>query len=65
MNKWITRCLATVGLALAGLLLLLSGTSQAARAAAGVRYVAPGGNDSGLCQDFTHPCHTLPLTRYG
>jgi hypothetical protein len=59
MNKRIVNCLAAVGLALVGLLLLLSGTSQAARAAAAIRYVAPAGNDAGMCLDVAHPCSTI------
>ncbi len=59
MNKWIANSVAAVGLALAGLLLLLNGTSQAARAATELRYVAPGGDDSGMCQDVAQPCRTI------
>lgn len=60
MNKRIVTSLAAASLALLSLLWFLNGTSQAARAAVERRYVAPGGDDAGTCQDVAQPCHTIP-----
>ncbi|NIV31701.1 MAG: hypothetical protein GWN58_20120, partial [Anaerolineae bacterium] len=53
--------LATGALLVAGVLglLLLDGTPHVARAANGIRYVAPDGDDGGQCDSVANRCRTV------
>ncbi len=57
--KYMVCSLAIAGLLVAGMLWLLNGVSHVARAANGVRYVAPGGDDGGQCDSIANRCRTV------
>ena len=57
--RTIVFSLAIAALLVAGVLWLLHGTLHVARAANGIRYVAPDGDDGGQCDSVANRCRTV------